>query len=89
MKEFLTSTHLAEANDTISRYHVSLTAAHTLVAQACLGILLHLDENITNDRLKNFPLVKYAAKHLVDHVQFEDVLVNIQDGMKHLFDPRM
>jgi len=89
VKEFLTSARLAEANDTISRYHVSLTAAHTLVAQACLGILLHLDENITNDRLKNFPLVKYAAKHLVDHVRFEDVPASIQDGMKRLFDPRM
>ena len=40
VKEFLTSSRLAENSDTIShRYHVSMTPAHTLVAQACLGIL--------------------------------------------------
>src|SRR5580658_8672108 len=64
VKEFLTSTRLAEATDIISRrYHVSLTPAHTLVAQACLGILLHLDNHITSDSLGGFPLAEYAAKH--------------------------
>ena len=42
VKEFLTSTRLAESTDIISRYHVSMTPSHTLAAQACLGILLHL-----------------------------------------------
>ena len=38
VKEFLTSTRLAESTDIIShRYHVSMTSAHTLVAQACFG----------------------------------------------------
>ena len=74
VKEFLTSTRLAEATDIVSRrYHVSMTPAHTLVAQACLGILLHLDKDVTSDSLKDFPLVKYAAEHWVDHVQSEDV----------------
>src|SRR5229473_3881321 len=46
VKEFLTSSRFAEKCDTISRrYHVSMTPAHTLVSQACLGILLHLDRN--------------------------------------------
>jgi hypothetical protein len=59
VKEFLTSSRLAETSDNLSRrYHISLTPAHTLAAQACLGILLHLDNNIvTRDSLKNFPLV--------------------------------
>jgi hypothetical protein len=70
VKEFLTSTRLAEASDIISRYHVSITAAHSLVAQVCLGILLHLDENITSNRLKNFPLAEYAAERWVDHADF-------------------
>jgi len=43
VKEFLTSTRLAEAKDSISCYHVSMTPAHTVAGQACLGILLHLD----------------------------------------------
>jgi hypothetical protein len=47
----------------ISRYHVSMTPGHTIVAHVCLGILLHFDESITCDSLKNLPLVKYAARH--------------------------
>jgi len=87
VKEYLTSARLAETKDTISRFRVSMTAAHTIVAQACLGMLLHLDENITKDRLKEFPLAEYAAEHLVAHAQFEKVSSEVQDGMKRLFDP--
>jgi ankyrin repeat protein len=90
VKEFLTSTRLAETSDKIiRRYHISMTPAHTLAAKACLGILLHLDENITINSLQKFPLAKYAAKHLVDHARFENVYVSpsIEDGMKQLFDP--
>jgi hypothetical protein len=63
VKEYLTSKRLAETKDTISHFHVSMTPAHTIVAQACLGVLLHLDENITKDSLKDFPLAEYAAEH--------------------------
>ena len=52
VKEYLTSERLAEANDTLSRFQVSMTPAHTIVAQACLGVLLHLDKNVTKDSLK-------------------------------------
>ena len=88
VKEYLTSARLAETKDTISRFHVSMTPAHTIVAQACLGALLHLDENITEDSLKDFPLAEYAAEHWVDHARFNGVSPNILDGMKRLFDPR-
>ena len=87
-KEFLMSPRLAEAKDTISRYHVSMTPAHTLVARACLGILLHLDGNVTRDSLKDFPLAEYAAEHWMDHVRLENVSANTQVGMRRLFDPR-
>src|SRR5216683_4496418 len=87
VKEFLTSSRFAEKCDTISRrYHVSMTPAHTLVAQACLAILLHLDENITRDSLTKFPLVEYAAKHWFEHARFEDVAQNTEEGMSQLFD---
>lgn len=88
VKEYLASTRLSKAKDTVSRFHISMTSAHTIVAQACLGVLLHLDENVTKDSLKNFPLAKYAAEHWVGHVRFEGVSRNIQDGVKCLFDPR-
>jgi len=88
VKEFLTSTRLAKTGDIItSRYHISITSAHTLAARACLGILLHLDENITRDGLRKFPLAGYAAKHWVDHAQFEHVMPNVEEGIKHMFDP--
>jgi ankyrin repeat protein len=87
VKEYLTSARLAKATATISRFHVSMTAAHTIVAQACLGVLLHLDENITEGSLKEFPLAKYAAEHWVGHARFDDVSSEVRDGMKRLFDP--
>jgi len=88
VKEFLTSSRLAGSPDIIlHRYHVSVTHAHTLAAQACLGMLLHLDKNITRDDLDKFPLAEYAAEHWVDHVRFEDVSGKLEDGMKRLFDP--
>jgi ankyrin repeat protein len=87
VKEYLTSKRLAEAKDTISRFHVSMTPAHTIVAQACLGVLLHIDENITYDGQEKLPLTKYAAEHWVGHARFDDVSRSIEDGMKCLFDP--
>jgi hypothetical protein len=62
--------------------------AHTHVAQACLGMLLHLNNTITRDDLRQFTLAEYAAKHWIDHARFEDVSLKVEDGMKHLFDPR-
>ena len=87
VKEYLTSARLAEANDTTSRFLVSMTAAHTIIAQACLGVLLHLDESVTRDTLEKFPLAAYAAEHWVGHARSENVSANVQDGMKRLFDP--
>jgi ankyrin repeat protein len=88
VREFLTSPRFAEKGDTISRhYHVSLTSAHSLVTQACLGILLQLDENITSDSLDKSPLAEYAAKHWVEHARFEGVSQNAEEWMKPLFDP--
>ena len=87
VKEYLTSARLARTKTTISRFHVSMTPAHTIVAQACLAVLLHLDENITKGSLKEFPLAGYAAEHWVVHSRFEYVSSKVQDGMKRLFDP--
>ena len=87
VKEYLTSTWLAETKDTISRFHISMTPAHTTVAQGCLGLLLHIDETVTRSSLENFPLAKYAAQHWMDHARIEDISSKVEDGMKRLFDP--
>ena len=64
-----------------------MTAAHAIVAQACLGALLHLGEDVNKDILEAFPLAEYAAEHWVGHARFEDVAPpTTQDGMKRLFD---
>jgi hypothetical protein len=65
-----------------------MTPAHTLVARVCLGTLLHLPEDVTNNRLQKFPLAEYAAEHWIDHARFEDVSQNVEDCIKELFDPR-
>src|SRR6266850_376569 len=88
VKEFLTSDRLAKKDDDISRYRISMTDAHTLVAQACLGILVHLDKDVTRDGLKNFPLAGYAAEHWLEHARFEGVSQNVAEGMQQLFDRR-
>jgi hypothetical protein len=83
VKEFLMSDRLAMATGGISRYHISLTHAHTLLARACLGVLLP-DPDVT-DRAD--PLVSYAAMHWVTHAQVEDIASRVRDGMERLFDP--
>ena len=89
VKEFLTSARLAETRDIIPRrYHVSEIPAHILAAQACLGILLHLDKDIvTSESLEGLPLAKYAAEYWADHARLDNVSQNVEDGMKQLFDP--
>ena len=87
VKEYLVSARIGEAKKTVSRFQVSMTSAHTIIAQACLGTLLHLDESITKTGLEKYPLVEYAAEHWIGHSRFEDVSGNMQDGMKRLFDP--
>ena len=87
VKEFLTSTRFAEKRNSIScLYHISMTPAHTVITQACLGMLLHLDQTVTRDSLSQFPLVKYAAEYWFQHARLEGVSQNAEEGMKRLFD---
>ena len=86
VKEYLTSHRLAELGGDVSRFHVDLNAAHTILARACLGTLLRLDEHSGNIVSEVFPLAEYAARHWVEHARFEDVSSRVQDGMNDLFD---
>lgn len=88
VKEYLTSSRLVEGGSTICRrFHISITRAHTLVTQACLGILLQLYFGITRNDLLGFPLVYYAAAHWFRHARFETVWENVKHGIKQLLDP--
>jgi hypothetical protein len=87
VKEFLTSDRLATSGADVSHFHIPAEPAHTVVAGACLGILLRSDSGVGDAKAKSSsPLAKYAAKHWVDHAQFGKVATSKEDGMRRLFD---
>lgn len=86
-REFLTSKYLASSRGDLSLFHIFPERAHTILAQICLGFLLHLGNFDDNKNAKGFPLAEYAARHWVTHAQFEDVASHVMDGIKTLFDP--
>jgi ankyrin repeat protein len=87
VKEFLTSSRLASSSANVSRFHILLEPAHTILAKACLSVLLRLDEPVDMYNVnKSFPLAPYAAEYWVDHAQFENVASHIQEGIEYLFD---
>ena len=86
VKEFLTSDRLAVAAEDISFYHITPTPAHTILAQACLGVLLRSDDTTWETFTQRFPLTKYASQHWIDHTLFGDVSSHLKDGIEHLFD---
>ena len=87
VKEFLTSDRLAIASEELSFYHIPPAPAHTILAQACLGILLHLDDTTWETFAQHYPLAEYAFQNWVDHALFENVSLRIKDGIEELFDP--
>jgi ankyrin repeat protein len=89
VKEFLTSGRLLSSEvGSFRHYHIPLDAAHTVLARACLTVLLQLDEKVDNKRLATFPLALYAAEHWIDHAKFEDVASRFEDAMECLFNPQ-
>jgi ankyrin repeat protein len=82
VKEFLMSDRLTSSLGDFSRYQILPGPAHTVLTQACLGFLLHLDKK----SVKGCPLAEYAAQYWVEHAQFEDVASRVKDGMETLFD---
>jgi hypothetical protein len=77
---------LAEPMRDVSRYRIRLEAAHTILAQACLGVLLRLDECVHRNSIKDFPLVRYAAQYWHTHARVKNVSSRIKNGMECLFD---
>ena len=88
VKEYLTSARLSTSSqDVVSRYYIALEPAHSILAQACVSVLLQLhDLDEEDEGEKNAPLARYAAEYWVHHAQFEDVASRIT-GVECLFDP--
>jgi hypothetical protein len=82
VKEFLTSTRLADSSKVLACYHISLEPAHTILAQACMAVLLHPDDFVG----ENSSLAGYAARHWPIHAQFRSVSSSLKKAMEYLFD---
>jgi ankyrin repeat protein len=87
VKEFLTSSRLAAASGEVSNYHIDLEPAHTILAQACLGVLLQIQtqDDVEGCTPEDHPLVRYAAEHWTTRAQF-GVSSRLHKGMEYLFD---
>ncbi|KAN0130211.1 hypothetical protein V8E53_011968 [Lactarius tabidus] len=87
VKEFLLSDRLATSAKDISRYHITLEDANTLIAKACLGVLLRDPVDNSDVATAPCPLALYAAGHWVAHAKVENVASRIRNGMESIFDP--
>ena len=67
-------------------HHIRLESVHTIMAQACLGVLLRLDNNMDKETIESYPMAQYASEHFGDHVEFE-VLSHATAGVDDLLDP--
>ena len=86
VREYLMSNRLMKSSREVSCYHIQLEPSHNILAQACLGVLLRLDNRVARDSIQSFPLARYATQYWVEHAQFGNVASRIKDGMDCLFD---
>jgi len=87
VKEFLTSDRLATSTvGTLHSHHISLEAAHMMLAQVCLSVLLQLESHMDKQTIRSYPLSNYAGKHFGDHVEYGNVISSISDGVDKLLD---
>ena len=85
VKEYLTSSRIAECR--VSRFYIPLESAHIFVTQACLSVLLEVDDHVTEDGIEELPLAQYAGQYWTEHGEFGDVASQTENLMKRLFNP--
>ena len=86
VKEFLTSPRLAAASGEVSNYHIESDPAHTILGQACLGVLLQIRDKVRGNTSRDHPLARYAAEHWMTHARFGEVWPHLRNGIEYLFD---
>ena len=87
VKEFLTFDRLGVSLvGPLRDHHILLEPAHTTMAKACIGVLLHLKKPIINETMNKFPLADYAAKHFADDAGFRNVISHITNAVDNLLD---
>jgi ankyrin repeat protein len=85
VKEFLTSDRLARCMEE-SQFYIHVEHSHTILAQACLGVLLSLDDRTDEDSAWKLPLYQYATGYWVEHAQVGKVELVIRDTLDSFFD---
>ena len=85
VKEFLTSDRLAFMED-VSHFYIANEPSHLILAQACLGVLLNVDDGTSEDCVEDISLLPYVGEYWVEHVQAGKVELRIMDALDRLFD---
>ena len=86
VREFLTSSRLADATSgEVSNYYIDLEPAHSIMAQACLGVLLQIQDGVDWRTREDHP-ARYAAENWMTHAEFGEVSSRLHKGMEYLFD---
>ena len=87
VKDLLTSYRLATSSEVyLSHYYIVPQPTHAILAQACVSVLLQLDDRVVNVDIDNHsPLAPYAARHWVSHAHLGHMSSRIK-GMNYLFD---
>src|SRR6266581_8070238 len=83
VKEFLISDRLASCMEEVSRFYIPIEPSHVVLAQACLGVLLRLDDRTDRDSAENIPLFQYAAQYWDGHAEIGNVELEIKDTMDY------
>jgi ankyrin repeat protein len=85
VKEFLTSDRLASMED-VSQFHIANEPSHAILAQACLGVYLSMEDRTSEGSVKDIALLPYADQYLVEHALVGKVELHIKDALDCLFD---
>ena len=86
VKEFLTSDRLACCLEDVSKFHIPIEPSHVILVQACLGVLLCLDDRTDKDSVEKIPLYRYATEYWAGHARVGNVESQIKDALNHFFD---
>ncbi|KAH9012843.1 hypothetical protein EDB83DRAFT_2272317, partial [Lactarius deliciosus] len=86
VKEFLISDRLESSMEEVSRFHIPNEPCHVVLAQACLAVLLRLDDGTDEDSAEKIPLFRYAAKYWDRHAAIGNVELQIKDALDDFFD---
>ena len=86
VKEFLTSDRLASCLEEVSKFYIPSEPSHAILAQACLGVLLSLDDHADKDSVEQIPLYRYTAEYWAGHARVGNVESQIKDALDYFFD---